>query len=534
MRIIYNPAEMMSSSKLFSDYVSSPEKVSEFYPTHFGDDLSLRKVMDGISGQQRDHHSELIKILRRQNLAMDSGQLAMENIGKLESDSAFAIVTGQQVGILTGPLYTIYKAMTAIKLAQHLSDKYDARFVPIFWVEANDNDMEEANHINLLDPDSNLLKLEYMPEKYIPGCSMKDVPIDNRFRDLILELEAYFPDTEFKSDMFDIAKGAYLTSQNMGHGFGRMIAKLLGKYGLVLLDPSDPEAKSLMAPMFMQSIISPLEPMEIVNSAGEKIRAKGYESMIEKSSDSTCLFVEDDAVRRKIFFRDGRFIVDGSNEALDRQEMLAILQSDPWRFSPNVALRPVIQDYLLPTFAYVAGPGETSYFAQLGELYRLLDVNMPIIYPRASFTVIENKVARVMEKNDLTISDLSENHERLFSQISKRAATEQLEQLLESSKRDINDIFGELSTELAEFDSGLKNIVESTKKKVDHQINILEQRAYKAQRSRDDILRSQIKRACMNVYPDSKPQERIFNVMQYLAFYGLQFLDNVMSSIEIG
>ncbi|MFC1716439.1 bacillithiol biosynthesis cysteine-adding enzyme BshC [Candidatus Poribacteria bacterium] len=532
MRILSNAAELMSGSKLFSDYVNDPEKIAEFYPSHFRDELSWRRVMDEVSGRRRDY-SELARILKRQNSELGVGQEVMENIDRLATPPVFAVVTGQQVGILTGPLYTIYKAMTTVKLAQKLNERYDAEFVPIFWMESNDHDIEEANHINVLDSDSELLKLEYLPEERIPGCSMKDVTVDEGFGDLILNLENRLPDTEFKGGVFQTIREAYLPAQSLGYGFGRMIAKILGRYGLVFLDPSDPDVKGLMSPVLRRNVESPLEATRIVNTAGERAESKDYESQIEKSWDSTCLFMEDNCVRRKLFFRDGRFIMDETDKALCKEELLSILQAEPWRFSPNVALRPVTQDYMLPTAAYVAGPGEISYFAQLQELYGFLDVSMPVIYPRASVTVVENKVQRVMEKNELTLADLSEHHEHLFSRLSKHTAEERLDHILESSKSKMEGIFEELSAELTEFDPGLKNMVESTRRKVDHQVNILAERAYKAQRSRDDVLRNQIKRACMNVYPDGKPQERMFNIVQYLVLYGPQFLDDVMATIEI-
>lgn len=522
----------MSGSRLFSDYMNDPEKTAEFYPAHFRDETSWQRVMDEVSGRGRDY-SDIAQILRRQNSALGVGHPVMENIDKLAGTSAFTVVTGQQVGILTGPLYTIYKAMTVVKLAQKLHEKYGAEFVPVFWIESNDHDIEEVNHINALDSNSELVKLEYVPEQCVPGCSMKDIPVDDGFRDLLLDLENRLPDTEFKEGIFQIIKEAYLPSQNLGHGFGRMIAQFLGKYGLVFLDPSDPEVKSLMSPIFRRNIEAPLEGTKIVNSAGERAESRGYESQIEKSWDSTCLFMEDDGVRRKLFFRDGQFVMDGNGSMLDSEQVLSILQAEPWRFSPNVALRPVTQDYMLPTAAYVAGPGEISYFAQLQELYGFLDVSMPIIYPRASITVVENKVQRVMEKNGLSLTDLSEHHDHLFGRLSKHAAEGKLEHVLESAKSKMEGVFEELSAGLTEFDPGLKNMAESAKKKVDHQINILAERAYKAQRSRDDILRSQIKRACMNIWPGGKPQERVFNIVQYLVLYGPQFLDDVMDTIEV-
>jgi bacillithiol biosynthesis cysteine-adding enzyme BshC len=371
---------------------------------------------------------------------------------------------------------------------------------------------------------------------------MKDVPVNDGFHDLVLELENRLPDTEFKSDVFDIIRESYRSSESLSQGFGRMMARIFGRYGLVLLDPSDPDIKSLMSPIFEREIRSPLESMKIIDSAGDGLKSRGYESQIEKSRDSTGLFIEEDGVRRKLFFRDGSFRVGraaSSSEmdgdyTLDTGKLLSIPQAEPWRFSPNVALRPVTQDYMMPTVAYVAGPGEISYFAQLSDLYTFMGVNMPIIYPRASFTIVESKVERIMDKNGLTREDLAEHYDALFSRLSKHTAAGELESLLESSRSEINGVFEKLTAHLTEFDPGLKNMSESTRRKVNHQINILEEKAYKAQRSRDEVLRNQVKRACMNIYPDGKPQERVFNIVQYLVSYGLRFIDDVLSVIDSG
>jgi len=192
----------------------------------------------------------------------------------------------------------------------------------------------------------------------------------------------------------------------------------------------------------------------------------------------------------------------------------------------------VVQDYILPTITYVAGPGEASYFAQLKGLYDYMNVNMPIIHPRAGFTIVESKVQRIIEKNDLELSDLTEHYERLFSRISKQSAPENLELLIESSRSEIEATFEKLSSELIQIDPNLENVTESARKKIDQQINILREKAYQLQRSRNEIMRGQIKRACMNIYPDNKPQERVFNIVQYLVLYGMNFLDELMSVVD--
>lgn len=531
LTVLQENSGFIKISKLFADFTENPEKVREFYPLHFKDETSWQIVMDKVKERNSDY-SEIAQILKRHNADLGADEKTIENIEKLASGNAFTVVTGQQVGIFTGPLYTIYKAMTAIKLSQYLAEKYHADFIPIFWIESNDHDIEEINHTYVLNSNSDLVKFEYKPSQYTPDCSVKDVIVDDGFTDLINNLEKTLPNTEFKKDVFEIIRKSYLPSQSLSYGFGWMMSKLFSKYGLVFIDPSDPSVKNLMVPVLQKEIESPLKSVEIVNSAGEKLRSLGYESQIEKSNDSTCLFIEENGARRKLFFRGGNYEIDSTDIKLSKSQLLETLLIAPWRFSPNVALRPVVQDYILPTVTYVAGPGEASYFAQLKGLYDYMNVNMPIIHPRVGFTIVESKVQRIMEKNDLELSDLTEHYEKLFSRISKQNAPEKLELLLESSRSEIEATFEKLSSELIQIDPNLENVTESVRKKIDQQINILREKAYQLQRSRDEIMRSQIKRACMNIYPDSKPQERVFNVVQYLVLYGMNFLDELTSVID--
>jgi bacillithiol biosynthesis cysteine-adding enzyme BshC len=532
VKVLYDRLAFINSSELLLDFINKSEKIAGFYPLHFKDESAWRLLTDKIKEKNADYNA-VSEIIRRQNINLGASQETLDNIDKLSAGNAFAIVTGQQATIFTGPLYTIYKALTAIKLSKYLSEKYQADFIPIFWTESNDHDFEEANHIYLLDQNSDSVKLEYTPSQYTPDSSIKNISIEDGFAEVINTLEGYVHDTEFKNSIFEIIRKSYQLSQSLSYGFGQMMTHLLGKYGLVMLDPSDPELKSIMSPIFKREIEFPLRSMEIVNSAGKELESLGYESQIEKSEDSTCLFIEEDKTRRKLYFRNNYFEIDGTNLVLSKNELLETLQIASWRFSPNVALRPVIQDYLLPTAAYIAGPGEISYFAQLNKLYEHFGVNMPIIYPRASFTIVESKVQRVIEKNELELSDMQENYESLFSRISKEKSSDKLEGLIEPSRSEIEGILKELSSQLFEIDTNLGNVAESIRKKIDQQINILKDKAYQIQRSRDDTMRNQIKRACMNIYPDGKPQERTFNIVQYLVLYGTQFLDEIESVIAL-
>ncbi len=532
MKVLKDKTGFIKSNKIFQDFVNDPQKVRDFYPLYYKDNTSWQTIIHKLLSKNADYN-QLCAILEKQNVNFGIAQNINDNINRLASGSSFAVITGQQTGIFTGPLYTIYKALTTIKLSRYLSEKYQMDFVPIFWIESNDHDLDEANHIYLLNFESDLTKIEYNPPQYIPDSSMKDVIIDDNFALVIDELERFLPNTDFKSEIFHIIRDSYQPSKSISYGFGRMMSHLLGKYGLILLDPSDQEIKRLMLPIFQKEIENPLRSVEIINDAGRNLKMLGYESQIEKTDDSTCIFIEIDGARRKLYYRNNRFEFDHIDMVLTRGELSETLQIAPWRFSPNVALRPIVQDYLLPTAVYVAGPGEIAYFAQLKQLYSYFGVNMPIIYPRASMTIIEGKVQRVMEKNKLEITDLLENYDKLFSRLSREHAPVEIEVLIESSRSSISKIFQSLSSELSCIDPNLANIVESARKKVDLQITILKDKAYQSQRGRDEVTKNQVKRACMNVFPEGKPQERVFNIVQYLTLYGMGFIDDLMSAISI-
>lgn len=518
------------TKKNIHDYISKDEKIMQFYPLHFKDRLSWLNIMDKIKTKTCDYEC-LIDVLKRQNLSFGADKKVIDIIEQLSEKDTFAIVTGQQAGIFTGPLYTIYKAATAIKLCLYLSQEFEAKFIPIFWMESNDHDVEEVNHIYLPDPESNLVRFEYTPSRYMLGSPVNNAIIEGDFIDFVNNFSKYLHDTEFKTEIFDIIKESYQPSQSLCHGFACMMCRLFSKYGLLIFDPSDIEIKKIMAPIFRQEIEYPLKSTKSINELGEKLKSLGYDSQIEKSEDSTCLFIEENSLRHKLFYKNGKFKIDGKE--FTREQLLEILKKTPQKFSPNVALRPITQDYILPTVAYVAGPGEISYFAQLSELYNYNNIDMPIIYPRESFIIIENKIQKIIDNYNLDISDLALNYDELFSRVSKQKVSKDIENIIESSRYEVELIFDKLVKELSNFDPDMKNISESVKKKVEYQLSILKEKAYQVKRSRDEITRNQIKRACINIYPDGKPQERVFNIVQYLVLYGLRLIEDIISAVKI-
>lgn len=524
--MILQTLDGFAENKLAMDYIEKTH--SQLLTSHFKDESSWVKKISS----RGTVHTSLIEALKEQNHEFGMGFATFENIEKLSHAQGHAVVTGQQAGLFTGPLYTVYKALTAIKLSRQLKDKYQAEFVPVFWIESNDHDFDEVNHVNVLNFEDELIEVKYEPLGYKFGSPVKDVKIDENIGEVIGKLAKLLPETEFKDDVFNMLRNSYLPGLSFSQAFGKMMSFLFKDFGLILLDPSDHRLKRLMTPIVRREIESELETTSIVNRSGEKLRSLGYQAQIERSEQSTNIFVEEDGTRRKLLFIDGKFVIDGVNRSLSSLEVIEMLHEQPWKFSPNVCLRPVVQDYILPTVAYVAGPAEISYFVQLRDLYEYMGVEMPIIYPRASFIIVEPKVQRAIQMNGLNLSELSEDYEKLFARLSRQRISKHVEEAIGSARSRIGSILKELSTDLKKVDPNVVNVVESTVMKIYHQIDQLKEKTYQMQRTRDEITKRQVKRACMNIYPYGKHQERVFNIVQYLVLHGKGLLNELYESLQ--
>jgi bacillithiol biosynthesis cysteine-adding enzyme BshC len=363
---------------------------------------------------------------------------------------------------------------------------------------------------------------------------MSRVPVEPSSQEFIADLEARLSESAFKIDLFDSIRTFYSVGSTLSEGFGRMMAHLLHDHGLILLDPSDPELKGLMAPIFEEEIRHPRQSTRLLNEAAEQLSEMGYEPQIEKTEDSTSLFFFDEqGFRRKLFFRDGWYRVEDTEQRMRTEELLAIVERTPERLDPNVTLRPVIQDALLPTVAYVAGPGEIAYFAQLRAVYDLFGVQMPLLFPRARCILVERKIQRIMDRYRLTVDDLSIGPDELFGRLVKDRFPENLERLFRDSTEDIEAALGRLGGPLTSFDPTLSGLMDSTKGRVVHQVSILRNKALQAQRRASETLRGQIERVCAHIHPLGRPQERTLNIVPYLVSYGPDLIPELMDALDL-
>src|SRR5579864_6175201 len=382
--------------KLFVRLIEDFASVSQFY-AHAPNLDAVKRVaanLDFPAARRR----EVAGILRKQNEAFGGGAAVQRNLEKLERGAA-AVVSGQQVGLFSGPAYAIYKALTAIQIAQELSDA-GVEAVPIFWMATEDHDLDEVRHTTWFDS-GKLMRFE------LPGAA-EARPVGNVRLGRAVEESAKKaagllsgPASDLVSE---VLQHSYRADETYGSAFGKLFARLFAEQGLILLDPLDAGLHRMAAPLYKKAIEDRDELNEKLLQRGKELERAGYEVQVKVTARSTLLFSIRDGVRQAIASGSGK--LTSGDHSWTREEAARLADSEPEAFSANALFRSVVQDYLLPTVAYLGGPAEIAYFAQSSVVYAHVLGRMPVILPRAGFTILDPKAEKLLQKYGLCIENL--------------------------------------------------------------------------------------------------------------------------------
>lgn len=518
-------------SKLFADYIYDFPRVKHFYNSDFHSLDSIPELVES-SRKRADHREALAEILLEQNKLFGCSEKTFGNIDLLRRENTFCVVTGQQVGILGGPLYTVYKIFSALKLVAALNEKFPQfKFIPVFWLEGEDHDFEEANHITLLDHDNNPARLEYLVDGKpldrnvgAVGELTFDVQIDR----LLERVAQTLPGTEFRTSLLETVRRAYSSGQTFNQSFVRWVVQLLTNAasahemdtGLVFVSANEKRIKRMLSPIFMKELNEfPRTSRQIIDQSA--ILEKEYHAQIKPRAINLFLFHK--GGRYLIEPRENDFSLKGTRHFPTRDELLSIAEQTPELLSPNVVLRTICQDSLLPTVVYVAGPSEIAYFAQLKPVYEYYGVAMPMIYPRASATIVEQKIHSMLEKYQLDVVDLFGNPEKLRTRVVEQLSEVNLDELTAQGASRVHEALSEMRFGLTHIDPTLSGVLETTQSKIDSQFHILHEKAKAAQRRKHDIVLKQIEKGFHNIYPNGNFQERELNILHFMNKYGSDF-----------
>ncbi|MGZ5424024.1 MAG: bacillithiol biosynthesis cysteine-adding enzyme BshC [Candidatus Aminicenantales bacterium] len=516
---------------LVEDYLYDFGKVREFYNGDFREPAAFERQTERVRSRQiaRD---DLAAVLSGQNESYGCGPETQGAIAKLARDEACAVVTGQQVGLFSGPLYTIYKALTAIKLADTLNHRGLGSFVPVFWLASDDHDLAEIDHIALLDKDNRLREIRCPTPSRESKVPVSKIPLPRDIGDCLEQLKDLTLDTEFKADILGSLSEAYQPGRSYVEAFGRWMTRLFKSRGLVLIDASHPRLKEMGREIFFREIAEGSPSTRRAVAASERLRQAGYEAQIPLHEGILNQFYAE-RERQAIQWQDGAYDIKGLPAMATKEDLLKLAKEKPSVFSPNVLLRPLYQDAVLPTVAYVGGPSEIAYFGQLKGVYEAFGLPMPVIYPRKNVTIVERKIDHILKKYGLSVPDLWRNAAGAIGEITKQEIPDSVGRALLLARDHLERDYASVKAEILAFDPGLTESADRAKGKMNQQLDFLQKKVQQAARKRNDIAVQQLHKALDNLFPNQRLQERVFNIVPYLIKYGAPFIDQLDQAIDI-
>ncbi len=512
---------------IFSDYVGNIDTASAFFMGHYGDMLAWETHVHQLE-QRRYPREQMYLALTAQNKLYRAGEAVWRNLELFRKENTFAVVTGQQVGLFTGPLYTVYKALTAVHLASWLKDQFPGyEFIPVFWMECEDHDFLEINNTGIISAQNDFVRITYAQppdeaEKNLaPVGSMK---IDERISETISSLRDNLPPTEFTDRTIAMIENTYKPGVSLQVAFARLFNELFPESGIVFLDPGDPELKRLSSPIVVQELETyPTTGEEVIKRSAEL--DERYHAQIKPRAVN--LFLLHKGNRYPIEPGEHGFFLKGTRQRFTREELIALAEAEPERFSPNVLLRPVVQDTLLPTVSYVAGPSEVAYFAQLQPAYDHFQAPMPIITPRSSITIVERKIEKLFAKYQLPYAAMFMDSGDMF-----RIATSDKPD--DAPELDFDTVSAQVQSILERFPGlaraehpNLGDPAEATVRNIQRALSTFEEKLYQHRRLKDEVMTRQLSKMQAYLVPEGKPQERQVSILVFLNRYGADVLREI-------
>ncbi len=516
-------------SSLVRDYVHDFGRLSAYYARNPHLD-SEYATLAGLCGDRDYRRADLRAALAAQQAAWDAPAAARQRIDELCRPEGLAVCTGQQTGLFGGPLFTVYKALTAVAWAAHLRQALRRPVVPLFWMASEDHDVPEADHVDLADRAGRLVQVRHTDWQSPDGFMPANLRLGPAIRDTLERLRTLLPATEFSGAVSEALARAYAPERTLAHAFARWMTDLLGETGLVLVDGADPALKRLAAGVFRRELEDAPRTSGAILEVSQSLRAAGYPAQIEARPDAVNCFLLQRG--RRPLARDGAdFRLRDSAEAISAASLYRMAEESPERFSPNVALRPIVQDTLFPTLAYVAGPGELAYFAQLRPVYAAFGVPMPVILPRATLSLLDPRIAQLLTRFRLGLPDLTAEPEQLASRILRAQLPPDLGATLAAARRGVDEIFRRVGEAVAAVDPTLKATAGQTGGHIKGHLDQLEKKAVQALKRREADTGQQLQRLRDALMPGGKLQERVYPLLPYLAKYGFGLVRTLRDQI---
>ncbi len=515
--------------RLATDYAFAFDRVAKYFA---GDPASPQAWADAIS--RRHAHAgqpeAIARVIAAQQERRQAPAAARAEAAHLADPRTVVIITGQQAGLFGGPLFTLLKALTTMKLAHQVQRTHGVQVVPVFWIDAEDHDWPEVSGCTVLDAD---LEPRTTTLGDLPGAG--DLPIgrlalDDRIAVAIDSLQQSLPDSPFRAELIDGLRRAYRPGVGMAEAFGCWLEATLGTRGLVVFDASDPAAKPIARDIFTRELSQPGETARLADRAGRDLVAEGYHSQVTPHGGAVALFHLNEG-REPIRIADGRATI--GTRTTTASALLDEAQREPQNFSANVLLRPIVQDSLFPTICYVAGPNELAYLGQLKGIFHHFGVPMPLMYQRATATLVDSATLRFLSKYEVPLEALQRQDESALNQLLQGQLPPTVEQAISGASGAIAERMAAVAGAVPQIDPTLEGAVHSTLARMQHDLRTLQNKVIQAAKRRDETLRRQFQRAQALTFPHGHPQEREVGFVWFLNRYGPALIDRLFEDLPL-
>jgi bacillithiol biosynthesis cysteine-adding enzyme BshC len=504
------------TTRLFDDFLHHFDRVSRFYAQ---DPASAGWwEAEGLQFEYPDDRRQaVVAVLERQNRAFGVGEKAMENIQRLRR-GAPAVVTGQQVGLLGGPLFCLFKAISVAQYAEKCGG------VPIFWLASEDHDLPEIDFVSL--PAENQLQHLSLEIPHKEGAPVGAIVFDEHIEATLQQVEAHLG----VSEISEWLRAAYRKGENFASAFARFYARVLADLGIIFLDPLDPELHRLAQPLYRSALERADEINQALLQRESELESAGYHAQVKVTSSHTLCFYVDEGVRTPVRHDHEGFRI--GERAWSREELLREVERHPERFSANVLLRPVLEDYLLPTICYIGGPAEIAYFAQVEAVYRRLASRVTPVMPRIFATLLETRQIKLLTRYGLKLTDVFAGPEKLRETVGAHVLPQGVMQSFAAASQHLDQALAAIQESLAKLDRTLLDAAENAASKMRYQLQGLRDKAARAEARKNAELQHHADELSTHLYPNKELQERGIGAVYFLLKHGSQLVQELKERLS--
>lgn len=511
-------AETGYFSKLICDYLDKKTELYSFYGNFpdiagFKNQIQSKKI--SFSAGSRNLLVDALKIQYKNS---EVSEATYQNIASLSNENTFTVTTGHQLNIFTGPLYFLYKIATAINLAKRLKTEFPQQnFVPVYWMATEDHDFEEIQYFNV-----NNTKISWNRESSGAVGRLKTEGFEAVFQ----EFSALLGTSKNADYLRELFKNAYLKNNNLADATRFLVNELIGAYGLVIVDGDDVKLKKQFAPFVKEELLQNTS-FKIVSKTDELLAA---EYKIQVNPRGINLFYLKDAIRERIIFENGLFMVNNTDLTFAKEEMLLELAAHPERFSPNVILRPLYQEIVLPNLAYIGGGGELAYWFQLKNYFNAVSVPFPILVLRNSVLLATKKQLAKLNKLNISVPEIFSKQEALITNVVTKLSEINID--FSEQRNFLQHQFADLKVLAEKTDRTFLRAVNAQEKKQLNGLDNLEKRLLKAQKRKLSDVVERIVDLQNALFPNQSLQERNQNFSTFYEAIGLNLIPLLLKNID--